>query len=513
MNELELPTLPRILIVEDNPVIARGLRHQLESLGYEVCATASTGEEAISRAKEHSPDLVLMDIRLDGHMEGTEAAVTIRTLLKVPIVFATAHADEAVLERAKKSEPFGFLIKPHTERELRSTVEMALVKARAEKALIQAEEEWERTFDAVPDLIMILNNEHRIIRANKAACTRLGLTKEEMIGGECYRLFHGTGSPPNWCPHARLMYDGKEHAHEISEEYLGGTFDVSVSPIFDTNNRLTGSVHVARDVTRRKRDQEKLAQLIEEVKHFAYIVSHDLRAPLSSLKGFRKELETGIEIIRPAVEKALPFLEPQEQAKVRSTLQEDIAEALQFMDSSAEQMGRLIDAVLDLSQSGRRSLSFQRLDMNELVRETLNALDHQLSDRKVNVQLGSLPDTVADQTAMEQIFLNLLDNAVKFMLPERPGTVEISGRHFPDENVFVVRDTGRGIDRAHLTRIFHVFQRVGKQDVPGEGMGLAHVRTLVRRHGGNIWCDSEPGHGSTFTFTVSNRLAIQGETP
>ncbi len=512
MNELDLNKLPRILVVEDNPVIARGLRHQLGKLGYEVCAIASTGEDAIRQAEEHSPDLVLMDIRLDGDMEGTEAAATIRSSLNVPIVFATAHADDAVLEQAKKSEPFGFLVKPHTERELRSTVEMALQKARAEKALIQAKEEWERTFDAVPDLIMILNSDHKIVRANKATAVRLGLTKEEMIGRECYRLFHGTGAPPTWCPHAQLIYDGKEHAHEVSEEYLGGTFDVSVSPIFDGDGRLGGSVHVARDVTQRKRDQEELAQLIEEVKHFAYIVSHDLRAPLSSLKGFSKELRTGMEIIRPAVEKALPLLDPEEQARVRLTLQEDIVEALQFIDSSAEQMGRLIDAVLDLSRSGRRSLSLEQLDMNELVRETLKALDHQLSDRRVSVNVGSLPDTVADQTAMEQIFLNLLDNAVKYMSPDRPGTVEINGYHFPDENVFVVRDTGRGIDEPHLTRIFHVFQRVGKQDVPGEGMGLAHVRTLVRRHGGNIWCESVPGIGSTFTFTVSNRLTEDGGT-
>ena len=198
MNELDLNKLPRILVVEDNPVIARGLRHQLGKLGYEVCAIASTGEDAIRQAEEHSPDLVLMDIRLDGDMEGTEAAATIRSSLNVPIVFATAHADDAVLEQAKKSEPFGFLVKPHTERELRSTVEMALQKARAEKALIQAKEEWERTFDAVPDLIMILNSDHKIVRANKATAVRLGLTKEEMIGRECYRLFHGTGAPPTW---------------------------------------------------------------------------------------------------------------------------------------------------------------------------------------------------------------------------------------------------------------------------------------------------------------------------
>jgi len=512
MKELETNSRSRVMIVEDDPLIARALRKRLENLCYEVTAIASSGRQAIELAGETSPHLVLMDIMLEGDMDGTEAGAGIRSAFNIPIVFVTAHTEDSVLDRAKAAAPFGYLVKPYSEKELRSTIEMALYKARAEQALVQAKEEWERTFDAVPDMLMILNHEHKVIRANRATATRLGLTKEEVIGRECYRLFHGTDAPPSFCPQAHLISDGKEHAAEVTEEHLGGTFDVSVSPLLDGHGRPTGAVHVARDVTQRKRDQERLTQLIEEIKHFAYIVSHDLRAPLNSLKGFSKELKAGMEVIRPVIHKALPFLEREEQSRVKSALEEDIGEALEFIDSSVDQMGRLIDAVLDLSRSGRRRLSFERLDMNELVHETLKSLDHLLSDPRVNVVVGSLPDTVADRISMEQVFLNLVDNAVKYLAPDRPGEVEISGHRFPDENIFVIRDTGRGIDGSHLTRIFHVFQRVGKQDVPGEGMGLGHVRTLVRRHGGSIWCESEPGIGSTFTFTISNRLTEEGET-
>jgi len=512
VKKFESSDLPRILIVEDDPIIARDLRQRLKTLGYDAIAIAPTGEEAIERAQVNSPDLVLMDIALEGAMDGTQAAEIIHSSSKIPIVFVTAYTDDKLLEHAKKAEPFGYIVKPYTEKDLHVTIEMALYKSQAEKALVQAKEEWERTFDAVPDCMMILDRKHRILRANKATAEKLGLTMRDLVGAHCYKLFHGTDSPPSFCPYVKLLSSGESGSVETCDRHLNGTFEVSVSPVFSEGGDIVASVHVARDISQRVEDQKKKADLMEEIKQFAYIVSHDLRSPLNSLKGFSQELKTGIEIIRPVIEKALPSLEHEEQSRVKCALEEDIVEALEFVDSSVEQMGRLIEAVLDLSRSGRRRLSFERLDTYKLVHETLKTLDYRLSDRQVKVAVGSLPDTVADRTAMEQIFLNLVDNAVKYLVPDRPGEVEISGHRFPANNVYVVRDNGRGIDESHLPRIFYVFQRVGKQDVPGEGMGLAHVRTLVRRHGGSIWCESEPGIGSSFTFTISNRLTQDGET-
>lgn len=504
--------LPRILVVEDEVVLAKALARQLTKLGYEVATIVTEGEEAVEQALSDPPDLVLMDIELGGRMDGIDAAYEIGSSLHIPVVFLTAYADSHLLERAKRVEPFGYLIKPTIERELQSTLEMALCRAKAENELVEANEKWERTFDAVPDLIMILDNKHRIVRANKASEDRLGLPREDIVGQECYRLFHNSDTPPSSCPHAALLDSGKEHTAEITEDLLGGTFDVSVSPLPDRDGRLMGSVHVARDVTQRKRAQEDLVQLIDEIKHFAYYVSHDLRAPVSSLKGFSSELRFGIDRIRSMIHKVLPLLDSKDQTLMASTLEGDITEALTFIDSSVARMDKLIEAILDLSRSGHRHLHFERMNMNDLAEEVLTTLSHQIAERDVNVVVNRLPETVADRISMEQIMTNLLGNAVKYLDPNRPGEVAISGHHFPDENVYVVRDNGRGIDRTHVTQIFHVFQRVGKQDVPGEGMGLAHVRTLVRRHGGSLSCESEPGVGSSFTFTISNRLDEGGLT-
>jgi signal transduction histidine kinase len=149
--------------------------------------------------------------------------------------------------------------------------------------------------------------------------------------------------------------------------------------------------------------------------------------------------------------------------------------------------------------------------MDGLVKEVLQALEHQMTQRQVRVTVGALPPVDADRTALAQIFGNLLSNAVNYLPPGRPGEVVITAECRPEYTTFHVQDNGRGIAAADIARVFEPFRRVGKQDVPGEGMGLAYVQTLVRRHAGTIYCRSTLGVGTTFTFTIAHDL-VQGET-
>jgi signal transduction histidine kinase len=173
-------------------------------------------------------------------------------------------------------------------------------------------------------------------------------------------------------------------------------------------------------------------------------------------------------------------------------------------------MNDLINAILKLSRLGRRELNFEAIDMRALIQTNLESLAHQLEQRQVTVEIGALPELVADRTSMEQIMGNILTNAVNYLVSGRPAKIEVWAEVQPKETRFYVRDNGRGITREDMGKVFELFRRAGKQDVPGEGMGLAYVRTLVRRHGGQIWCESEPNVGTTFTFTISNHLK-QGE--
>ncbi|MFC1836384.1 ATP-binding protein, partial [Thermodesulfobacteriota bacterium] len=277
-------------------------------------------------------------------------------------------------------------------------------------------------------------------------------------------------------------------------------------PIKDGEGRLRRVAGLAQDITQRKVDQEGQRLLNQEIKHFAYIISHDQRAPLINLKGFCAEMEEALVVIGPATRIAMDTLPSEERAPLKFALEEDIPECLQFIRSSVSRMDRLINAILKLSRLGRAELRFEPIDMAELVGETLQTLAHQISRSGIQVSFGPLPNCLADRTAMEQVTANLLTNAINYLDPKRPGEIEIQGEKRSEETVYHIRDNGVGIAKADLDKVFEVFQRVGGHDVPGEGMGLAYVRTLIRRHGGRIRCESEPGRGCTFTFTISNSL-------
>ena len=143
--------------------------------------------------------------------------------------------------------------------------------------------------------------------------------------------------------------------------------------------------------------------------------------------------------------------------------------------------------------------------MLSLVQETVQTLTHQMAQRQARVTVDPLPTVIADRTAMEQIMGNLLANAVAYLKPGCPGEIVVTGERRADVTVFQVRDNGRGIATEDIPKVFEPFRRVGKQDVPGEGMGLAYVHMLVRRHGGEIRCHSTLGVGTTFTFTIAHQ--------
>jgi len=196
--------------------------------------------------------------------------------------------------------------------------------------------------------------------------------------------------------------------------------------------------------------------------------------------------------------------EPQ-RTEVACALSDVGPEALDFIETSVTRMNKLIRAILALSRAGHRDLHIELIDTSALVRDTVQTFVHQLSQHPAQVKVASLPTVYADRSALEQILGNLLSNAVKFLEPGRPGEITVTAEQDLDFTTLHVRDNGRGIAADDLARVFELFRRVGRQDTGGEGMGLAYVQALVRRHGGDIFCQSTPGVGTTFTFTLANR--------
>jgi len=187
---------------------------------------------------------------------------------------------------------------------------------------------------------------------------------------------------------------------------------------------------------------------------------------------------------------------------VAQALQETIPEALGFIESSVTRIDHLTAALLRLSRAGRREFHMEELDAGTLVQETVGSLAHQIQSRNIALEIGPLPRIASDRTAIEQIFGNLLDNAIKYLDPQRPQRIEVSAEETAGAAIFHVRDTGRGIAEGEMDNVFAPFRRAGLQDVPGEGMGLAFVKALLHRLGGRIECHSQLGVGTTFSFML-----------
>jgi signal transduction histidine kinase len=257
-----------------------------------------------------------------------------------------------------------------------------------------------------------------------------------------------------------------------------------------------------------------LREANDEIQRFAYIVSHDLRSPLVNIMGFTSELEElrgdifrRIATLARASDSAplVPAsggdidaaLDGQDQQ-----LSQEFTEALGFIKSSIGKMDRLITAILNLTREGRREFQPVQIDTRELIEGIVSTVAHQAAEAEAQIRIEPLPDIVSDRLAMEQIFSNLIDNALKYLKPGVPGDITIRGRTKLGFAIFDVADNGRGIDPKDHKRIFDLFRRAGTQDKPGQGIGLAHVRALVRRLGGTMSVSSELNNGSTFTITL-----------
>lgn len=258
-----------------------------------------------------------------------------------------------------------------------------------------------------------------------------------------------------------------------------------------------------------------LREANEEIQRFAYIVSHDLRSPLVNIMGFTSELgELRADIFRRIATLSRPdavappvvagSVEPEELPlqDADKQLSQDFNEALGFIKSSIAKMDRLISAILNLTREGRREFQPVRIDTRELIESIVSTVAHQAAEAQAQIRIEALPAIVSDRLALEQIFSNLIDNALKYLREGVPGDISVRGKLKLGFAVFEVTDNGRGIDSKDHQRIFDLFRRAGTQDRPGQGIGLAHVRALVRRLGGTMSVASELHKGSTFTITL-----------
>lgn len=494
----------RILIVEDERLVAEELRDRLTSIGATVVGATVSGIQAVESADALRPDLVLMDIRLKGEMDGIEAATRITRAQGIPVVFLTAHSDHATVERAKQAQPYGYLLKPLQEHELRVTLSLALHRCRLERDLRNSEQRFLATLSSIGDAVIATDTAGRVTFLNGVAEALTGWTRraaERLPLDDVFRVVGEDGGVPVPSAAATVLAGGAAVACGtpvllVTRAGIPRLIEHSAAPIADGDD-VQGAVIVFRDITERRVQEDaarqaearlREAQKLEAVGRLAGGVAHDVNNMMTVVTGYADLLLGELDANDPN----------------RGLVQE----LRQAGDRTAGITRRL------LSFSRHKVTRPQVADVADLLAAIEDTL-RQVLPRSIALRRlthGARSRIRVDAGQFEQIVLNLVLNARDAM--PLGGTVTIETNvaslddgwrddddvHLPAGTyaLVTVTDTGAGIAPELTERIFEPFFST-KADGHGVGLGLSVVREMVRSAGGQVRLCSEPGHGSSFT--------------
>ncbi|MBE9207514.1 response regulator [Nostoc sp. LEGE 06077] len=491
-----------ILVVEDESIVAKDLQNRLRKFGYTVPAIASSGQEAINKAVEISPDLVLMDIRLKGQMDGIQAAEQIHKYLDVPIIYLTAYADESTLERAKITEPFGYLLKPFKERELKTNIEIALTKHRLEKQL-KTNQKWLSTLlNSIGDGVISSDSDQLVTFMNPVAEKLTGWTQSEAIKkniSEIFKIVDIATREPLENPIKKVLQSGAIAPLSTTTILIAPNgsetpIDHSAAPIKDDKDNITGAVLVFRDVTERlqameaRQQQIKQEQLNQLKNDFLNLVSHELRSPLCHMKGMIQMLQ-----MSTAVQEQHYFLD--------------------VLEAECDREMELINDLLELQRlenSSNLLLAPDLLLLQQWLPWVIEPFQIRTQEHQQTLQLNlpeNLPSLFSDRTSLERILVELLNNACKYT--PAGGAIILSVSHEISElsvKMSIAISNSAEIPTAELPKIFQKFYRIPETDIwnqGGTGLGLAIVQKLVAQLQGSIQVASNQGW-TTFSLILSD---------
>jgi two-component system, cell cycle sensor histidine kinase and response regulator CckA len=484
--------LPGIAIVEDEYIVALDIKSFLERTGYSIAGMFSAGEELLARIGEIKPDLILMDIKIRGKLDGVETARLVHERYGIPVVLLTAFADDETIARAKITQPFGYIIKPFEERELKISIEIALYRAVMERRLTESESRYRNLFHEGISGNFLADLDGQVIEANPAFRAIVGLRADEPLP----RLDAFVAAPAALVSLMQAIEaGGRLELSELALRSMGGRdlmALVNAAAVFDAEGKRCGMRGELIDTTERRRLEERLAQAhkMEAAGKLAGGIAHDFNNILTAILGYSNLLADE--------------LPPQGAAR------EDI-EGIRKAAGRATNLTRQL-----LAFSRRQPFSPRTLDLNAAVQDTERLLRRILpEDVILSLSLSrAAASVVADPAQIEQVLLNLAFNArdamptggelrisTRVAAVETPRVVGLDSLAPGSYIVLCVDDTGAGIEPAILDKVFEPFFTT-KPKERGTGLGLSSVYGIARQLGGAVGVVSEPGKGAAFSVWI-----------
>ncbi|NET04201.1 MAG: response regulator [Symploca sp. SIO2B6] len=489
----------KILVVEDELIVATTIANKLSRIGYIVTAKVTSGSQAIAKAIETKPDLILMDIFLKGEIDGITAAAQIRQQLNIPVIYLTAYADHNTLERAKLTKPLAYIIKPFNEIELQVAIELALYQNKLERSLQESQEQLETILESINDGVIATDRQGLINFINPTAEKLTGCNQSEAVGKKVTDIFQifdevtGTGreNPVAQVLETEQVVDSEDYKILISKQQSQIPICYSASPLKQKSGEICGAVVVFWDISEHRQTKILEDALVKEQEisrfraQFTSLVSHEFRNPLSAILTAAELLDRYGDVATEVQKKTY----------------------LQRIKSSVGRMNQLMEDLLLLGQAETGKLEFDPvpLELEQFCRDLIEELS-QTGEGFNQITLTSFGDctnAVMDTRLLHYILANLLSNAIKYSPANEKIEFNLTCDHQQQVAIFQIQDQGIGISEQDQNQVFQLFYRGNNvKKIQGTGLGLAIVKRCVERHQGEISLSSKLGVGTTFTVQL-----------
>lgn len=369
----------------------------------------------------------------------------------------------------------------------------------AQNALKESESKFKSLFREMNDIAVFCNllfdengnvKNIEIAECNEAFQRVFHVKKEEAIGKAPEEIM-GLDILPYYQEIMDAVLNKRTFNFSICLTHIDKEFQATAVPL------QRGSLaFIATDITDLKRFSNILIDKNKELENYVYVTSHDLRSPLVNIQGFGSRLKKHTDLIGEIVNSC--DMDDEKRAIVKESIEQKIPNTLDYIFNNVSKMEKMLNGLLQLSRTGRVAMHIHQVNMHELIMNVIKSVDHQLHEVSSEINIGDLPDCYGDENMLNQLFSNIISNAIKYRNAERKLKISIDGIRRHRKVQFRIKDNGIGIAKMHLDKIWQVFFRVDGKQVPGDGIGLSVVKRIVDKHNGVIWVESTENVGSTF---------------